>query len=386
MIRGIRRVLAVGLATAAGLLLIASTTPQGRMTVRTALFLPQVLPALPLNPQTWVTPDPVRQTIEFPLSDGRAGSADLYTPKSSGPHGAVLFFMGVVPPDRDEERIVRLAEGLARSGMVVMIPWLDSQQLRMVAPQDVDSLVRAFQYMLALESVDPSRAGMGGICTGASLAMVAAQDARIAHDVKFVNSFAGYYDARDLFRAIGARSRFYGGSVSPWEPDRLTLRLFVDHLSAGIADDTERSLVQRAVEAGRTLSEAELRGLSAGSTAVYRLARGVPIDEVDSLMEQLSLETLDSLALISPSTHLDGLKARVLIMHDRADRLVPSEESRRLADALGPGSNVYYTEFSSFQKGIQVHEDEGGGVGPIGYAREATKLFMHMYNVLREVS
>ena len=103
-------------------------------------------------------------------------------------------------------------------------------------------------------------------------------------------------------------------------------------------------------------------------------------------MEELSTETLDSLALISPSTHIDRLKARVLIMRDRGDRLVPSEESRRLADALGPGSNVYYTEFSSFQKSIQVHQDEGGGVGPIGYVREATKLFMHMYNVLREVS
>ena len=123
-----------------------------------------------------------------------------------------------------------------------------------------------------------------------------------------------------------------------------------------------------------------------GAAAVFRLARGVPIGEVDSLMEQLSPGTLESLAPISPSTRLDGLKARVLIMHDRADRLVPSEESRRLADALGPGSDVYYTEFSSFQRGIQVHQDEGRGVGPLGYAREAAKLFMHMYNVLREVS
>ena len=74
-------------------------------------------------------------------------------------------------------------------------------------------------------------------------------------------------------------------------------------------------------------------------------------------------------------------------MHDRADRLVPSEESQRLADALGEGSNVYYTEFSSFQGDIQVHADEGGGgVGPLGYVREASKLFMHMYNVLRELS
>ena len=375
-----RALIAVGL-TVIGLLLIASITPQGRVAVRTALFLPQVLPALALSPQQWLAPDPVRHAVEFPLSDGRRGSADLYVPAGSGKHSAVLFFMGVVPPDRDEKRVVRLAEGLARTGMVVMIPWLDSQRLGLIAPQDVDGLVRAFQYMSALETVDAERAGMGGICTGASLAMVAAEDPRIADDVKFINSFAGYYDARDLFKAIGGRSRFYEGGVAPWKPDGLTLRLFVEHLVGSIRSETDRALLEQALSV-----EALDPRLSSEAIAVYKLAKGVAPDEVDSLMDQLPPNALKSLRLISPSTHIDRLKARVLIMHDRADRLVPSEESRRLADALGEGSNVYYTEFSSFQGDIQVHVDEGGGVGPFGYAREAAKLFMHMYNVLRELS
>ena len=375
-----RALIAVGL-TVIGLLLIASITPQGRVAVRTALFLPQVLPALALSPQQWLAPDPVRHAVEFPLSDGRRGSADLYVPAGSGKHSAVLFFMGVVPPDRDEKRVVRLAEGLARTGMVVMIPWLDSQRLGLIAPQDVDGLVRAFQYMSALETVDAERAGMGGICTGASLAMVAAEDPRIADDVKFINSFAGYYDARDLFKAIGGRSRFYEGGVAPWKPDGLTLRLFVEHLVGSIRSETDRALLEQALSV-----EALDPRLSSEAIAVYKLAKGVAPDEVDSLMVQLPPNALKSLRLISPSTHIDRLKARVLIMHDRADRLVPSEESRRLADALGEGSNVYYTEFSSFQGDIQVHVDEGGGVGPFCYAREAAKLFMHMYNVLRELS
>jgi len=382
MVRRLGRALtAVGL-TVVGLLLIASITPQGRVAVRTALFLPQILPALPLSPQQWLTPDPVRHAVEFPLSDGRRGSADLYLPASSGKHSAVLFFMGVVPPDRDEKRIVRFAEGLARTGMVVMIPWLDSQRLGVIAPQDVDGLVRAFQYMSALETVDAERAGMGGICTGASLAMVAAADPRIADDVKFINSFAGYYDARDLFKAIAGRSRFYGGDVTAWKPDRLTLRLFVDYLVDGIRSETDRALLERALES----AEAPDPRLSSEAIAVYKLANGVPLDEVDSLMDQLPPSVLESLKLISPSTNIDRLKARVLIMHDRADRLVPSEESRRLVDALGEGSNVYYTEFSSFQRDIQVHVDGGGGVGPLGYVREASKLFTHIYNVLRELS
>ena len=71
-------------------------------------------------------------------------------------------------------------------------------------------------------------------------------------------------------------------------------------------------------------------------------------------------------------------------MHDRADTLVPSEESRRLADALGEDDGAYHTEFSLFTGEIQVHVDDSEGPRPLGYAREAMKFFLHMYNVLRD--
>ena len=75
----------------------------------------------------------------------------------------------------------------------------------------------------------------------------------------------------------------------------------------------------------------------------------------------------------------------MLIMHDRADRLVPSEESRRLADALGDDAGTYFTEFSLFQSQIRVHVDNSDSIGPLEYVREAFKLYMHMYNILRDV-
>ena len=73
-------------------------------------------------------------------------------------------------------------------------------------------------------------------------------------------------------------------------------------------------------------------------------------------------------------------------MHDRADALVPSEESRRMADALSERGNVYHTEFSLFQKEIQLHVGEADNLGLLDFAQEALKLYMHMYNVMREAS
>ena len=381
-----RKILIVLAAAFLAAVVLAAVTPQGRAAVRTALFVPQVLPAIPIKPQEWVTRDPVWEEVRFPTAEGE-GVAYLILPADSGRHSAVLFFLGVVVnPPREDERVVALAEGLARSGMAVMIPWSDTQLEQRIVLDDIDELVWAFQYLTALDAVDPERAGMDGICTGASMATVAAQDPRIRDQVRFVNFFAGYYDAVDFLRAIGSRSRFYGDYVAPWDTDSLTLRVFRNHLIDGITDDAERELLTRIFVRGEGAVETEVESLSREGMAVYGLLKGVPFAEVEGLVEQLSPETMEFLRQISPSTHIDHLKARMLVMHDRADRLVPSEESRRLVEALGDGNETYHTEFSFFQREIQVHVDESDGVGTLDYAKEAFKLFLHMYNIMREVS
>ena len=79
-----------------------------------------------------------------------------------------------------------------------MIPWLETQVREELVPEDIDRLVRGFQYLRSLDSVDPDRVGVGGICVGASFVTVAAQDDRIRDQVKFVNLLAGYYDHHRL--------------------------------------------------------------------------------------------------------------------------------------------------------------------------------------------
>ena len=119
--------------------------------------------------------------------------------------------------------------------------------------------------------------------------------------------------------------------------------------------------------------------LSPEARAVYALLSGPTLDEADALIAQLPNRTLAELATISPVTAIERLEARALIMHDREDELVPSEESRRMADALQDRGDLYYTEFSFFK-----HVDPTRPASPPVFAREAGKLFLHLYNVLRE--
>ena len=385
MWRLLRRALVLLALLVSSVMFLVVSTPQGQAAASALLFIPQVLPAIGVRPQSWVTRDPVRTQIEFPSSQG-AGSADLYVPAGSGRHSAVLFFMGVVPPDRDERRIVRLANGLARAGFVVMIPWLETQATNRIVPDDIDRLVDAFLYLRSLDRVEPDRVGMGGICTGASMVTVASQDDRIRDQVSFINFFAGYYDAVDLVKSIGSRTRFYGDETRPWSPDSLTMELLTYHLIDGVSDPDDRALLNQVfVENQRAASEV-LTSLSVEGAAVYDLLSGADLDDVDAVIDQLSPETKEFLRVISPSTNIDRLEARVLAMHDRGDRLVPSEESRRLVEAIGERGKPYHTEFSGFQREIQVHVDESQSAGPLEYVREAFKLFKHMYAIMREVS
>ena len=117
ILRFVRRALiALAVAVLVFVLLIV-VTPQGRAAFRAALFIPEVLPDLPVKPQSWFSREPVLEEVAFDTASG-PGVADIYRPGGDGRHGAVVFFQGVVPGGRYDPRIVALGKGLARSGMV----------------------------------------------------------------------------------------------------------------------------------------------------------------------------------------------------------------------------------------------------------------------------
>ena len=351
-------------------------TPQVKATLRSIGFVAQVLPTVPIKPSEWVTATPERREISYPLDDGGTGIADLYIPASSGKHSAVLFFLGVNPAGKDDERVINLGNAVARTGIVVMIPWSERMAQRRVTEQEAGDLVRGFEHLRSLDIVDENEVGMAGFCVGASLMMVAAQDERIRDDVKVVNSFAGYYEAEDLIASVVSASRFYDEDSGPWEPDKLSVQVVRTHLLESVDDPVERATLAEIIE-NNTVTPSNL---SPDARLVYDILNAPDLETAHRLIDLLPSDSLETLRRISPSTNIDGLKARVLVMHDRQDRLVPSEESKRLVDALQSRGDVHYTEFSFFD-----HLDPSTRVGNFELAREGAKLFLHIYRVMREL-
>ena len=257
-----------------------------------------------------------------------------------------------------------------------MIPWSERMAQRQVSAQEVDDLVRGFEHLRALEMVDADAVGMAGFCVGAGMVMVAAQDDRIRDDVKVINSFGGYYDAKDLIASVITQSRFYGEESRPWTPDRLGVSVVRTHLLESVEDADERSRLAKVIADGAELPG----GMSHEARVVYELLNAPDLDAAYMLMERLPPKSLETLRRISPSSDIGSLRAKVLAMHDREDKLVPSEESRRLVDALQSRGDIHYTEFSFFD-----HLDPTRPVGRVEFAKEGFKLFTHMYRIMREL-
>ena len=353
---------------------------------RSALLVTELLPGKSLSLLNYLSDHPVHKQIGFEVNN-KMVEADLYLPRNKKNTPGFIFFLGVSPADRGSDpRVETLVNTLARLGVAVLVPWLETQEKSIVVKDDVESLIYLFEYFSDIESIDDTKIGMGGICTGASMVALAASDPRINENVKFLNLFAGYYDALDFTKAVVSKKRFYNDLLYEWQPDTLTQIVVAKQLSESVSNRYDREYLNRLILEGDRDAEID-SFLTDEGKVIYLLISNPQIHNVDNLFNKLPNKTISYLEDISPSKFVGNLKARVMIMHDRHDRLVPVDESRRFYEGLKSNHPVYYTEFTSFQNQIQVHVDnDAGNISSADYLIEAWKLLRHLYEVMKEVS
>ena len=363
--------------TLALLILFILATPQGRNGFRTVLFVMQVLD-LPIKPQSWVTDEPLRLKVEHGLSGTHV--SEVYRLPGDETRAAVLLSVGATPEGLDDPGLVMLGYALARAGYVTMMHWSPAMGLESnMDPSEVAALVEAYVYLEGLEYVDPERVGIGGFCVGASMALVAAADPGIRDRVDFVNAFGPFYDAGALLRQAVSRTVVYDGETTPWQPEPRTLQFLATELIENVDDPSDVQMLTRRYLGDQPSSPIEPDRLSSQGKVVARLLEGVQPHEAEALYEMLPPALHEDLAMISPSTHVHGLRTRLLVLHTRHDEYVPAAESRHLLEATGDRLDVYYTEFIGFDH-LLPDED-----GIFSLLREAYALYRHMYSILRIV-
>src|SRR5918994_7079775 len=204
-----RRLGRIGLVLAILLALAVAWEPS-RVALQTALLLPNLLGAGP-RPLDLFSDAPTRSTISYrPSVPGTAGDrAELWLPAWASEDrraGAMLLVFGVNNLGRNHPVIERVAEGLARTGVAVLVP--DSRTLLAgrLEVGEIDGVVHAFETLRDRPEVDPERIGIVGFSVGGSLALLAASDERIAEDVQWVNAFGAFADAATYLAAVSANA------------------------------------------------------------------------------------------------------------------------------------------------------------------------------------
>ena len=353
-------------------------TPQGRAGFHTILFVTQTL-EVPIKPQSWLTDDSLRQEVHYRTPDGVA-VADIYRLPDGKPRAAALLSLGASPKGLDDPNVINLGYALTRAGYVAMFHWSPTMAIHHnIDPVESDKLVQAFQYLAGREYVDQERVGLGGFCVGASLALVASSS-RIRDQVDFVNAFGPFFDAESLLLQAEFRTVVYYGERTPWEPDPFTLRILANELIETLDNPSDVEVLTRHYLYDQPTIAAERAALSPSGRTAARLMDGVKPQEAEELYATLPSDLREDLARVSPSTHVGDIRARIFVMHNHYDTLVPAAESRRMLEAMRDRVKVRFTEFVAFD-----HTAPGGG-GPLTILGQAARLYRHMYDIIRIAS
>jgi hypothetical protein len=330
-----------------------------RVGLATAALLPQFFPDVPVRPLEWASAPPRRELIVYPFA-GDTQDGDLYLPAGGVRRGAVILVLGVHPLPRNDPLVVQVASGLARAGLVTLVPVDEDLNAGRILPRAVDGLVGAFDAVAARPEVDPSRIGYLGFSVGSALALLAASDDRIRDRVAFVNAFGGYFDARDLFLSVASHSLEWEGEVRSWEPAPLAIVTFREQMIAAVPGDEERRVLTALLLTGEEQPEGTADRLTGVARTVYELTLKPERAEAARLWERLPQSARADWRRLSPRTVVDRLRTTVYVMHDVADAYVPYTESRRLNAALGPATPHRYTEFRIFQHVVPSNTSDLG--------------------------
>ncbi len=383
--------LAVGLIFLIVAVMSLACSRHGRPAFTSALLMPDMLVNMPVRPVTWFTATPVVERTFIDYEGGRI-LADIYRPPDNGGHAGLIFSMGAPPLYLDDPRLVKLAEDLARAGLVVVVPFSARLDEEMIEPEEVEALVGVFLHLERQPYVDAERVGYFGISVGGSLALLAAADSRIADRVDYVVSFGGYFDALDTFTAVAANRLVYDGQEEAWEPDTHTVEVVALQIIAELSDPGDRETLCRVFVVDRSgrealcdaafidyrpVTSADISELTSEGRVAYEFMTSGDLARAQELARRLPASALMRLDALSPRGVIDRLQAELFIIHDRGDAFVPYVESRRLRDALAEHEKTHFTEVSLFEH-VEPRLGRGGDILVLDSAR----LYFRLYQLL----
>jgi len=315
------------------LVVVAPVVCAGRTALLAAAFVVEFLtqgrPAI----LSALTDPPIRRPGAFGET-----SADLYVHAGLDAGRPLVLAHGFAPEGKDDPRVRDAAALLARAGFDVAVPTIPGLTRGRLGPEDVEPVIGA----LAARS---GRTVLVGVSVGAGPALLAAADSRVRDRVSAVLSLGGYASALEVLRFWLTGAYAYGGIGGRVDHDPGLVRMFL------------RANADRLDPASRAALDTDHR------------------EAIDRLLDAPPPELKRYLDALSPIRVAPSIRARLILVHGRADRAVPYTESLRLA-ATHPGRATLVLV------GLVEHVEGTRGRG-WSEARDLLALWRVMYALLR---
>ena len=349
-----------------------------RAAAKAATFFLKVFPMLPSKPVDWLTSAPVVQKVKYPTRTGYA-EGEVYRPSNVGPHPGIVVCLGVVPFGVDHPQVPVLGKALARAGFAALLYWSPAMRDFRLDAEDIENISLAYNWLIAQPYVDPARSGLLGTCVGGSFALMAAAHPLIRDRIAFLSAYAPYSSLWTFAHDVASRTRSNGKAREPWQVDPLTRKVFVHCMTAFLELDEAELLRSVSTSENETLVDC---GLSSDAQAVYSLLTARNENEAEIALHRLPPILQENLTRLSPMGYLEDIRSPLLVLlHDRADQVIPVGESRQLHSALAGHTGVHYTEMQ-FQ-----HLDPVKAKLPLfRLVRELGKFFGAVYPLFREAA
>jgi hypothetical protein len=368
----------VGSALLAAAILLA-LSPASRLALRTALLFPSFFAAFPDSPLAALQGAPHQDTVELEPVDGYVRLHVYRLP--GGPRPALVLSLGMNPAPPDDPRVVRLMNGLARSGLVAVLVESEALGHDNLFPDLPRALVESVQFVEGQPYVVADRVGLFGFSVGGSLALVAAADPAIRDRLRLVEAFGSFANLEDALLSVATHSLDDGGRVRPWEPDVAAQRHLANALINGLPDQAEQEQLRALFVdpvAGATVDSA---GLSDEAAAVYALLSTRDRAEGARLLHRLPALVQENIRALSPLPLVPALHAPLYVMYDQDDPLLPFTGSKAICDrARQSHRQSYCSRFAIFK-----HVDPTNGGNPIVVSHDLVELFMHAFALLQRL-
>ena len=293
-----------------------------------------------------------RLTDEPAVADDVVAGAPttLVRPSGTGPWPAVVFLNGATALGRDHPRVRAVARGLGRAGYLVLVPDLPGLREGEITTRTLAAAVRVVEAAASRSDAEGGSVGVLGVSVGGALALLTAEDPKLAARVAVVAAIAPYTDLAEVFRL--ATTGFYeeDGRLVRYETESFLALVAARSLVAALPPGRDRASLQaelRRIEDDEGDPLARLRSLArAGLGPAARTALALLLNRDPSRFEALYAALPPGVRAahrrLSPLAGAARLQARVELASAPHDKYFPVAESRALARAA-PDAHVTVT-------------------------------------------